>query len=397
MNQLFASQNSNPSTNESTPNTYHHHAYTLTGSSVQQAPTNMSHHHQTNNHPHQSTHAHLSHVSSMEASKKPRKARTAFSDLQLKALERQFDRQKYLTVQDRTDLAQRLGLSDTQVKTWYQNRRTKWKRQQILPYCGTNPADYLTKLANSLPFSAAAAAAAVQHHQQQQQSVVAHQQSHNGGLQQPQQSESTGSAGSLINAASTSPSQVDSQILGGTNPALNYNTAPGQVSSQHYMTDHYGAQSAVQSLGHHNHQFPGYATNHQQLTSTGQLSHQQPLTQPQQQHQQHQQQQHQQIQQHNQNSNQQHHQNQQFLQGAIHNHMMASAGHHHNMGHHASHQALPSTSGLLSPQNNPFANPYHQHHQLSLASFGQSSSYLSSPNKTIVGSDNRTRTHSPLI
>ncbi|VDM97725.1 unnamed protein product, partial [Onchocerca ochengi] len=44
-------------------------------------------------------------------------------------LEATFDKQKYLSVQDRMDLAQRMGLSDTQVKTWYQNRRTKWKRQ----------------------------------------------------------------------------------------------------------------------------------------------------------------------------------------------------------------------------------------------------------------------------
>jgi len=36
---------------------------------------------------------------------------------------------KYLSVQDRMELAARLNLSDTQVKTWYQNRRTKWKRQ----------------------------------------------------------------------------------------------------------------------------------------------------------------------------------------------------------------------------------------------------------------------------
>ncbi|OCT65366.1 barH-like 1 homeobox protein isoform X2 [Xenopus laevis] len=61
--------------------------------------------------------------------KKPRKARTAFSDHQLAQLERSFERQKYLSVQDRMELAASLNLTDTQVKTWYQNRRTKWKRQ----------------------------------------------------------------------------------------------------------------------------------------------------------------------------------------------------------------------------------------------------------------------------
>ncbi|XP_046368596.2 barH-like 1 homeobox protein [Haliotis rufescens] len=62
-------------------------------------------------------------------SKKPRKARTAFTEHQLRCLEKSFDRQKYLSVQDRMELATKLGLTDTQVKTWYQNRRTKWKRQ----------------------------------------------------------------------------------------------------------------------------------------------------------------------------------------------------------------------------------------------------------------------------
>ncbi|GAA48629.1 Homeobox protein ceh-31 [Clonorchis sinensis] len=61
--------------------------------------------------------------------KKNRKARTAFTDQQLSELEHSFDKQKYLAVQDRMELAARLGLSDMQVKTWYQNRRTKWKRQ----------------------------------------------------------------------------------------------------------------------------------------------------------------------------------------------------------------------------------------------------------------------------
>ena len=55
--------------------------------------------------------------------KKQRKARTAFTDHQLQTLEKSFERQKYLSVQDRMELASKLGLTDTQVKTWYQNRR----------------------------------------------------------------------------------------------------------------------------------------------------------------------------------------------------------------------------------------------------------------------------------
>jgi hypothetical protein len=55
--------------------------------------------------------------------KKPRKARTAFTDAQLQTLEKTFEAHKYLSVQDRMELAAKLCLSDTQVKTWYQNRR----------------------------------------------------------------------------------------------------------------------------------------------------------------------------------------------------------------------------------------------------------------------------------
>ncbi|OWF43592.1 BarH-like 1 homeobox protein [Mizuhopecten yessoensis] len=55
--------------------------------------------------------------------KKPRKARTAFTDHQLNCLEKSFERHKYLSVQDRMELASKLNLTDTQVKTWYQNRR----------------------------------------------------------------------------------------------------------------------------------------------------------------------------------------------------------------------------------------------------------------------------------
>lgn len=56
-------------------------------------------------------------------SKKQRKARTAFTDHQLHSMEKCFSRTKYLSVQDRMELANKLGISDTQVKTWFQNRR----------------------------------------------------------------------------------------------------------------------------------------------------------------------------------------------------------------------------------------------------------------------------------
>ncbi|CAG2110246.1 unnamed protein product, partial [Medioppia subpectinata] len=61
--------------------------------------------------------------------KKPRRRRTAFTQVQLNYLERKFRLQKYLSVSDRGQVALTLNLTETQIKTWYQNRRTKWKRQ----------------------------------------------------------------------------------------------------------------------------------------------------------------------------------------------------------------------------------------------------------------------------
>ena len=55
--------------------------------------------------------------------RKPRRRRTAFTHAQLAYLERKFRCQKYLSVADRSDVADALSLSETQVKTWYQNRR----------------------------------------------------------------------------------------------------------------------------------------------------------------------------------------------------------------------------------------------------------------------------------
>ncbi|XP_078671464.1 homeobox protein BarH-like 1 [Branchiostoma floridae x Branchiostoma belcheri] len=63
--------------------------------------------------------------------KKCRRSRTVFTELQLLGLEKRFEKQKYLSTPDRVELAESLGLSQLQVKTWYQNRRMKWKKMVL--------------------------------------------------------------------------------------------------------------------------------------------------------------------------------------------------------------------------------------------------------------------------
>ena len=58
-----------------------------------------------------------------------RKARTIFTVEQMFELEKRFQEQKYLTVPERILIASQLALTEQQVKTWFQNRRTKWKRE----------------------------------------------------------------------------------------------------------------------------------------------------------------------------------------------------------------------------------------------------------------------------
>uniref|UniRef100_A0A914RPF2 Homeobox domain-containing protein n=1 Tax=Parascaris equorum TaxID=6256 RepID=A0A914RPF2_PAREQ len=58
-----------------------------------------------------------------------RKPRQAYSTGQLEQLENEFKNDKYLSVSKRVDLSRSLNLTETQIKTWFQNRRTKWKKQ----------------------------------------------------------------------------------------------------------------------------------------------------------------------------------------------------------------------------------------------------------------------------
>ncbi|XP_012254272.2 hematopoietically-expressed homeobox protein hhex [Athalia rosae] len=51
-----------------------------------------------------------------------------FTPQQTAGLERRFGAHKYLSPEDRRQLAAQLKLTDRQVKTWFQNRRAKWRR-----------------------------------------------------------------------------------------------------------------------------------------------------------------------------------------------------------------------------------------------------------------------------
>ncbi|XP_037321844.1 homeobox protein vent1B-like [Pungitius pungitius] len=58
-----------------------------------------------------------------------RRVRTKFSTEQISKLEKIFNKHKYLDAGERVKTAQKLKLTETQVRTWFQNRRMKLKRE----------------------------------------------------------------------------------------------------------------------------------------------------------------------------------------------------------------------------------------------------------------------------
>ena len=58
-----------------------------------------------------------------------KKQRPLFSPHQIQTMEKEFAKQRYVTEDKRAQLALEVNLTETQVKTWFQNRRTKWKKE----------------------------------------------------------------------------------------------------------------------------------------------------------------------------------------------------------------------------------------------------------------------------
>ncbi|KAK6634693.1 hypothetical protein RUM43_012095 [Polyplax serrata] len=68
-------------------------------------------------------------IEALQLDDRKKRPRTAFTATQIKCLETEFEKNKYLSVAKRLQLSKTLKLTETQIKIWFQNRRTKWKRK----------------------------------------------------------------------------------------------------------------------------------------------------------------------------------------------------------------------------------------------------------------------------
>ena len=72
--------------------------------------------------------ARKSRTSTSKKEDEDKRPRTAFTGSQLERLKKEFLASRYLTEDRRVNLARELGLSESQLKIWFQNKRAKMKK-----------------------------------------------------------------------------------------------------------------------------------------------------------------------------------------------------------------------------------------------------------------------------
>ncbi|CEF71507.1 GTX/Nkx6B-like homeodomain protein [Strongyloides ratti] len=95
------------------------------------SPRNYQHHIHYNNNNNSGNAVNLQQISPNSMSIGGKKhSRPTFSSTQIFMLEKKFETTKYLAGQDRATLAAELNMTESQVKVWFQNRRTKWRKKE---------------------------------------------------------------------------------------------------------------------------------------------------------------------------------------------------------------------------------------------------------------------------